>query len=51
MGLLTVIKPDLYQGYTQVPGFDFNYAFNLVIKASMVRIVLSLDVMRKWTLH
>lgn len=32
------------QGYTQVPGFNFNSSFSPIIKASIVHIVLSLVV-------
>lgn len=39
------------QGFTQVSGFDFLYTFSPVVKASTVRIILALAVMRNWPLH
>ena len=39
------------QGFTQVPGLDFNHTFSPVIKSANVCIVLALVVMRKWTLR
>lgn len=39
------------QGFTQLPGFDFTDTFSPVIKASTVRIVLSLVVSRNWVMH
>lgn len=39
------------QGFTHVPGFDFNSTFSPFIKASTVRIVLSLAIMNDWSLH
>ncbi|XP_023763022.1 uncharacterized mitochondrial protein AtMg00820-like [Lactuca sativa] len=38
------------QGFNQIPGFDFSHTFSPVIKASTLRIVLSLAVVRKWHL-
>ncbi|GKE30562.1 retrovirus-related pol polyprotein from transposon TNT 1-94, partial [Tanacetum coccineum] len=39
------------QGFTQVSGIDYSATFSPVVKASMVRIVLSLVVLHKWPLH
>lgn len=39
------------QGFTQVPGQDYSATFSPVVKASTVRIVLSLVVLHKWPLH
>lgn len=38
-------------GFTQIPGFDFSHTFSPVVKASTVRVVLSLAVTRNWSLH
>ncbi|KAI3766125.1 hypothetical protein L2E82_16175 [Cichorium intybus] len=39
------------QGFSQIPGMDFSHTFSPVVKASTVRIVLSLAVLNKWPLH
>ena len=39
------------QGFTQIPGLDFSHTFSPVVKASTVRIVLSLAVINNWKLH
>ncbi|GJZ06149.1 retrovirus-related pol polyprotein from transposon RE1 [Tanacetum coccineum] len=39
------------QGYTQIPRLDYCYTLSPVVKASTVRIVLSLAVLHKWKLH
>lgn len=39
------------QGFTQLPGFDYTHTFSLVVKASTVRIVLSITVLNNWPLH
>lgn len=39
------------QGFPQVPGLDYAHTFNPVVKASAVRVVLTLAVMQKWPLH
>ncbi|XP_021985197.1 uncharacterized mitochondrial protein AtMg00820-like [Helianthus annuus] len=39
------------QGFTQIPGLDFNHTFSPVVKASTIRIVLSLAVTNGWTLR
>ncbi|GJV07078.1 retrovirus-related pol polyprotein from transposon RE1 [Tanacetum coccineum] len=39
------------QGFTQVPGLDYSSTFSPVVKASTVRIILSLAVLNKWPLH
>ncbi|KAJ9550336.1 hypothetical protein OSB04_014381 [Centaurea solstitialis] len=39
------------QGFSQVPGLDYSHTFSPVVKASTVRIVLSLAVTNKWNLH
>ncbi|KAM0019270.1 putative RNA-directed DNA polymerase [Helianthus debilis subsp. tardiflorus] len=39
------------QGFSQIPGFDYSHTFSPVIKASTVRVVLSIAVTRKWCLH
>ncbi|KAI3522941.1 hypothetical protein L1887_00993 [Cichorium endivia] len=39
------------QGFTQIPGLDYSHTFSPVVKASTVRIVLSLAVTNKWRLH
>ncbi|KAK9067609.1 hypothetical protein SSX86_011720 [Deinandra increscens subsp. villosa] len=39
------------QGFTQIPGIDYSHTFSPVVKASTVRVVLSLAVLHKWRLH
>ncbi|KAD3642035.1 hypothetical protein E3N88_31259 [Mikania micrantha] len=39
------------QGFTQIPGIDYSYTFSPVVKATTVRIVLSLAIINKWHLH
>uniref|UniRef100_A0A2N9I5H9 Integrase catalytic domain-containing protein n=1 Tax=Fagus sylvatica TaxID=28930 RepID=A0A2N9I5H9_FAGSY len=39
------------KGYTQVPGLDYTDTFSPVIKATTVRVVLSLAVTNKWPLR
>ncbi|KAK9075210.1 hypothetical protein SSX86_003531 [Deinandra increscens subsp. villosa] len=39
------------QGYSQVPGLDYNYTFSPVVKASTIRVVLALAVIHDWKLH
>lgn len=39
------------QGFSQLPGFDYNHTFSPVVKASTVRIILSLAVLHHWPLH
>ncbi|XP_071729436.1 uncharacterized mitochondrial protein AtMg00820-like [Rutidosis leptorrhynchoides] len=39
------------QGFTQVPGIDYSATFSHVVKASTVRIILSLAVLNKWNLY
>ncbi|KAJ0522447.1 putative RNA-directed DNA polymerase [Helianthus annuus] len=39
------------QSFTQIPGLDYSHTFSPVVKASMVRIVLSLAVLNNWKLH
>lgn len=39
------------QGFTQILGLDFSHTFSPVVKASTVRIVLSIAVMQQWPLH
>ena len=39
------------KGYTQVSGLDYTDTFSPVIKATTVRVVLSLAVTNKWPLH
>ncbi|KAI3780486.1 hypothetical protein L2E82_10467 [Cichorium intybus] len=39
------------QGFTQLPGVDYSHTFSPVVKASTVRIVLSLAVINQWRLH
>lgn len=39
------------QGFTQIPGLDYSATFSPVVKASTVRIILSLAVLYKWSLH
>lgn len=39
------------QGFSQVPGIDYSQTFSPVVKASTVRIVLSLAVLNNWKLH
>ncbi|GKG17878.1 putative zinc finger, CCHC-type containing protein, partial [Tanacetum coccineum] len=39
------------QGFTQIPGLDYSHTFSPVVKASTVRIVLSLAVLYRWRLH
>lgn len=39
------------QGYTKILGLDYSDTYSHVIKASTVRIVLSLAVLNRWMLH
>lgn len=39
------------QGFTQISGFDFSHTFRPVVKATTVRIVLSLATTNRWSLH
>ncbi|KAK9065217.1 hypothetical protein SSX86_016600 [Deinandra increscens subsp. villosa] len=39
------------QGFSQVPGFDFDHTFSPVVKATTIRIVISLAVLNGWRLH
>ena len=39
------------KGYTQVPGLDYTDTFSPVIKATTVRVVLSIVVTNKWPLR
>ncbi|KAI3785937.1 hypothetical protein L1987_45063 [Smallanthus sonchifolius] len=39
------------QGFTQIPGLDYSHTFSPVVKASTIRIVLSLAVLNNWKLH
>ncbi|GKB02295.1 retrovirus-related pol polyprotein from transposon RE1 [Tanacetum coccineum] len=39
------------QGFTQIPGLDYSHTFSPIVKASTVRIVLSLVVLHRWRLH
>lgn len=39
------------QGYNQVHGLDFSHMFSPVVKASTIRVVLSLAVINNWSLH
>ncbi|GJR67876.1 retrovirus-related pol polyprotein from transposon TNT 1-94 [Tanacetum coccineum] len=39
------------QGCSQIPGLDYCHTFSPVVKASTVRIVISLAVLHKWKLH
>ncbi|GJT08980.1 retrovirus-related pol polyprotein from transposon RE1 [Tanacetum coccineum] len=39
------------QGFTQVLGIDYSATFSPVVKASTVRIILSLLVLNRWPLH
>ncbi|KAK9073175.1 hypothetical protein SSX86_007499 [Deinandra increscens subsp. villosa] len=39
------------QGFSQVPGLDFAHTFSPVVKATTIRIVLSLAVINGWKLH
>lgn len=36
---------------TQIPGINYSHTFSPVVKASTIRIVLSLSVLHKWRLH
>ena len=38
------------KGFLQTPGIDFNETFSLVIKASTVRIILSIAVSKGWAI-
>lgn len=39
------------QGFTQLHGFDYHHTFSPVVKASTVRIIISLAVLNQWPLH
>lgn len=39
------------QGFTQILGFSYSHTFSPVVRATTVRIVLALAVIRKWPLH
>src|ERR1044072_9891663 len=39
------------QGFTQIPGFDYSLSFSLSVKATTVRLILSLAVLHGWQLH
>ena len=39
------------RGFTQTPGLDYDYTFNPMVKASIVRVILTLAVMQHWPLH
>jgi histone deacetylase 1/2 len=39
------------KGYTQQEGIDFYYTFSLVVKATTIRIVLSVAVTRGWPIR
>jgi len=39
------------RGFTQRPGVDYDETFNLVVKPTTVRMVLSLDLTRGWPVH
>lgn len=39
------------QGFTQMSGFYFSHTFSLVVKAKIVRTVLSLAITNQWNLH
>ena len=43
--------PLVAKGYTQVPGLDYTDTFSPVIKATTIRVVLSLAVTNKWPLR
>ncbi|KAJ9542860.1 hypothetical protein OSB04_029366 [Centaurea solstitialis] len=39
------------QGFTQIPGLDYSHTFSPVVKASTVRTILAVAVLRNWPLH
>ncbi|CAM8877731.1 unnamed protein product [Rhodiola kirilowii] len=39
------------QGYSQIPGFDYNLTFSPVVKATTIRVVLTLAIINRWPLH
>ncbi|MFS8015034.1 putative RNA-directed DNA polymerase [Helianthus anomalus] len=39
------------QGFSQIPGFDYSHTFSPVVKATTIRLVLSLAITNKWNLH
>lgn len=39
------------KGYTQTEGIDFEETFSPIIKPTTIRLVISLAIMFKWTIH
>ncbi|XP_071740025.1 uncharacterized mitochondrial protein AtMg00820-like [Rutidosis leptorrhynchoides] len=39
------------QGFTQIHGLDYSVTFSPVVKASTIRIVLSISMLNRWSLH
>lgn len=39
------------QGFSQVPGLDYSHTFSPIVKATIIRILLSLVVTNNWNLH
>ncbi|KAM0068396.1 putative RNA-directed DNA polymerase [Helianthus debilis subsp. tardiflorus] len=39
------------QGFSQYPGLDYSHTFSPVVKASTIRIIMTIDVLNNWKLH
>lgn len=39
------------KGFNQQEGFNFHETFNLVVKHTKIRLLLSIDISQKWYIH